>query len=395
MKNKKIIIIIIIIIIILCITFLIYKNNKDKKLQENDPVTYWLNNLTLEEKISQMLVIYYYSDKVDENLLNLIKTNTYGGIIISKENITTYNKTKEFISTIQDNSRIPLIIGIDQEGGRIQNLKYLEDISPTNIPPMLKLGETNNPALAKRVGQVIAEELRTIGVNVTFAPSIDVYTNKENKVIGDRSFGTTPEIVSTMGLSLGEGLLENGVVPTYKHFPGHGDTKEDSHFKLPVVNKTKEELLEVELKPFINAIKKDSPLIMTSHIALPKITGNNEPATLSKSIITDLLKEELGYKGLVITDALNMRALTDNYTDEEIYTKAINAGCDLLLMPNGSTKAIEYIKKNIKEERIDESVRKILEFKLKYLKEYKPLPKEYLGNKSHLETIKEIENSSN
>ena len=159
---------------------------------------------------------------------------------------------------------------------------------------------------------------------------------------------------------------------------------------LPIINKTYAELKNEKLVPFINAINNNAKIIMVGHLALPKITGDNTPATLSKKIITDILKDDLGYKGLVITDALNMGALTKNYTDEEIYVRAINAGCDLLLMPNGSKKAIEIIKKNIDEDRINESVRKILIFKYTYLAEDNSLDESYLGTKGHKNIVNQI-----
>lgn len=361
---------------------------KEKKISIEDKVKQKMEKMTLEQKIAQMLVVYYTNDTVDDSLKETLKKYNLGGFILMKDNITTFDKTKKFVDDLQKNSDIPMIISIDQEGGKVQRLELLEDIKPTYIPSMYELGETNDKELAYQVGKVTAEELRTIGVNVVYAPVLDIYSNKDNEVIGTRSFGTTPEQVSDMAISYAKGLEENGVIATYKHFPGHGDTSTDSHYDLPVINKSYDELKNFELIPFKKAIENDAKIIMIGHLNITSI--DNEPSSLSKKIITDVLYKDLGYKGLVITDALNMGAITNNYTDEEIYTKTINAGTDLLLMPNGSKKTIEYIKKNISEERINKSVEKILKFKYTYLTNYKTLDKSYLNSKEHQDIISKI-----
>lgn len=367
------------------------KNEETKKeLTIEDIVEEKMSKMTIEEKIAQMLVVYYSKDEVDSTLKNVFTTNTPGGFILMKDNITTYEKTKKFVDNLKNLSDVPLIISIDQEGGNVQRLKAITDKDATNIPYMYNVGLKNDTKLTYKIGKVIAEELRTIGVNVDYAPVLDIYSNPNNTVIGKRSFGKTKEIVSNHSIELAKGLMDNKVVPTYKHFPGHGDTAVDSHVGLPIINKTYDELKKEELVPFINAINNDAKIIMVGHLALPKITGDNTPATLSKKIVTDILKNDLGYKGLVITDGLNMGALTKNYTDEQIYVGAINAGCDLLLMPNGSKKAIEIIKNNIDEKRIDESVRKILIFKYTYLDEDNTLDESYLGSKEHKDIINQI-----
>ena len=367
------------------------KNEETKKeLTIEDIVEEKMSKMTIEEKIAQMLVVYYSKDEVDSTLKNVFTTNTPGGFILMKDNITTYEKTKKFVDNLKNLSDVPLIISIDQEGGNVQRLKAITDKDATNIPYMYNVGLKNDTKLTYKIGKVIAEELRTIGVNVDYAPVLDIYSNPNNTVIGKRSFGKTKELVSNHSIELAKGLMDNKVVPTYKHFPGHGDTAVDSHVGLPIINKTYDELKKEELVPFINAINNDAKIIMVGHLALPKITGDNTPATLSKKIVTDILKNDLGYKGLVITDGLNMGALTKNYTDEQIYVGAINAGCDLLLMPNGSKKAIEIIKNNIDEKRIDESVRKILIFKYTYLDEDNTLDESYLGSKEHKDIINQI-----
>ena len=356
-------------------------------LEEN--VELMLENMTIEEKIGQMLIIYDTHETVDKELKEFIADIKPGGFIINQSNITTFAKTKKYIADLKANSDIPLIISIDQEGGSVQRLQNLEDKKATYVPSMFYVGKTKDYNLAYEVGKVLAEDMRTLGINLAYAPVCDIFSNPNNKVIGNRSFGTSPNLVANMCTSLGKGLEDNGIIATYKHFPGHGDTATDSHTSLPVINKTYTELLNNELIPFKKAIENDAKIIMVAHIAFPSLTGNNTPSSLSKEVIIDLLKNKLGYDGLVITDALNMRALTNNYTDEEIYVKAVEAGVDLLLMPSDAKEAIKAIKNNISEERIDESVKKILLFKYTYLKD-NVLDESYLNSKAHQEIINEI-----
>ena len=396
MKRKIVLITLIILIITGCNknkTETIKNNNK-----ESDPILTKVNKLmdkmSIEEKIAQMLVVYYAKDTVDDNLKKSIKSTPFGGFILTRDNITTYDKTLKFVKDLQNNSSIPMIISIDEEGGNVQRLEYINDKKVTHIPYMYELGKINDISLAYDTAKVMAEELRTIGVNITYAPVLDVYSNPNNPVIGKRSFSENPNIVSNMALSFSKGLEENKVIPTFKHFPGHGDTDTDSHISLPIINKTYEELKETELIPFQKAIDSGAKIIMIGHIALPKIVGDNTPSSLSKKIVTNILKKDMHYDGLVITDALNMGALTNNYTDEEIYIKTIEAGVDLLLMPNGSKKAIEIIKKKVSEDRINESVRKILLFKYNYLNETNYLDESYLGSSEHQNIINKIKNSN-
>lgn len=399
-KNKLILPFILLLLILFLITFLVYtSNNKtkntiqdetdsnQKKIEEQ--VESLMEQMSLEEKIAQMLILTNANTSVDENLKETLSKIKPGGFIIMKDNITTFDQTKEYIADLKKYSEILPIIATDQEGGSVQRLQSLTDIQATNIPYMYDLGKTNDKDLAYQVGKVMAEEMRTLGVNVVFAPVLDIYSNENNTVIGKRSFGTSPDLVSKMALSLAKGLEDNEVIATYKHFPGHGDTTTDSHIDLPILDKSYQDLLQEELIPFEEAIKNNAKIIMVGHIALPEITKDETPASLSKKIITDILKEDMNYQGLVITDALNMKALTNYYSEEEIYTKAIEAGVDLLLMPKDAKSAIEIIKNNVSEERIEESIKRILEFKYTYLKN-NLLDQSYLGSEEHQAIINKI-----
>ena len=382
MKNK---------ISIMFIVFILFITGCNNKKLDQEKII--LDNLSLEEKIAQMLIIYHPSNEYDEKIKSIIKELKPGGFILMNNNISTYDKTLNLVTSMQNDSEIPMIIAIDQEGGSVQRLKSISDVEVTDIPYMYYLGQTNNKDLAYSVGKIMAEQLRTIGVNLTYAPVMDIYSNPNNTVIGKRSFGSDPNTVYDMATSLKNGIEDNLVNTCIKHFPGHGDTETDSHFEIPIINKTLVELENSDLLPFIKSIN-DTNMIMVGHIALPKITNSSIPASLSKEIVTDLLKNKYNYKGLVITDALNMRSLTNNYSDKEIYTMAINAGVDLLLMPNGSKNAIKYIKEAIDDEEINiniinESVRKILTYKYSNIKE-NYLDKSYLNKNEYSNVLNQI-----
>ena len=391
MKNKSLMSLVI--LICLVVSFVVYKYYNDFSEQDfniDSNIEKILSTMTIEEKIGQMLVINVEGNSITENIESIMNEVKPSGIILMKENFSSYEHTKKFIDDLKNMSDYPFIVSIDQEGGSVQRLKFLEEGNATDIPDMYSIGSLNDKVKACNVGKVMALEMRTLGINVDYAPVVDIYSNINNTVIGNRSFSENKDVVSTMAISLAKGLEDNGVIATYKHFPGHGDTEIDSHMKLPIIYKTKEEVENLELVPFKNVIANDAKLIMVGHIAFPLVTLDNTPASLSKKIVTGILKEELGFNGLVITDALNMKALTDNYSNEDIYIKSIEAGCDILLMPVDAREAISDIKNNIDEKRIDESVRKILKFKFKYLDKDNSLDKMYLGSEEHKKIIKDL-----
>ena len=369
------------------------ESDKENRIEEQ------LKEMSLEEKIGQMLIVSYEGTSVTEELFSLLNQVKPGGFILFSNNFSDYEQTQKLITDIKSTSEIPMFISIDQEGGRVQRIKNLSDQEITIIPPMYEIGLTRDEDFAYQVGKVIGEELRVFDINMDFAPVLDIYSNPNNTVIGDRSFGTTSDIVSTMAISLASGLQDTGVISVYKHFPGHGDTLEDSHDTLPIVTKTKEELMNFELIPFIQAIENGAEAIMVGHIAVPSITKDNTPATLSKVLIQDLLKDELGFQGLVITDGLNMKSLTNLYSQEEIYINAILAGADILLMPEFSLNTIEIIKNavlngEISEERIDDAVTKILTLKYKRLSDDNPYTREYLASTNHKKIVSKIKSAN-
>lgn len=347
-------------------------NNKDKIIEEPDRILEKLNTMSLDEKIGQLFIIQDRKSIMDEEMKDVLHTIKPGGFIFFSENFQSLEQTEKLIGDIKGTSDIPMFLAIDQEGGRVQRLKTFKGASITRIPSMAKIGASGDENIAYDTGSTIGHELSLFGINMDFAPVLDVNTKSYNTVIGDRSFGYDPLLVSKMGIALAKGLKDNGVIPVYKHFPGHGSTKTDSHLQLPILTKTKEELMDFDIIPFKDAIKDGAKVIMIGHLAVPNITSDNVPASLSKEIINDFLKDELGFEGLVVTDALNMKAITDNYTQKDIYKMAINAGVDLLLMPKDSLEAFNMVKElvsegTISEEQIDKSVKKILTLKSEYL----------------------------
>ena len=394
----------ILILFIVAIMFVGCNSKKEDKSKEekgkmtiDERVEYELENMSLDEKIGQMMIVFYEKEVMDSTLKSALEEVKPGGFILFKENITTYENTLKLIKEIKETADIPMFISIDEEGGIVQRLKALLDVKATDVPYMYSVGEKNDLELTKSVGKLLAEELRVFGINLDFAPVLDVYSNPNNQVIGRRSFGSDKELVVKHGIALSNGLEENGVLSVYKHFPGHGNTATDSHFSLPVLDLTKEELDEVDVYPFKEAIKNNAKMIMVGHLAVPKLTGDETPASLSKKVVTDYLRNELKFDGLIVTDGLNMGALTNYYSKDEICAKAVEAGVDILLMPSSSRQCLKSVKQAIEdgkfdEERIDESVRKILKLKYEYIeKDYDNyLPKEYLNNSEHQAIVDKI-----
>lgn len=345
-----------------------------------------LNHMSLEQKVGQMLIIRNEYQSVTSDFATDITTVQPGGYIIFDVNITTFAGTKQLINdvsmrikeastvTLTDGSsmKIPAFMSVDQEGGLVQRLQAISDYPPEYVGSMLDIGATGSSDKAYDTGRLLAEECKSVGLNLDYAPVADIFSNPQNTVIGNRAFGTDKETVATMSNALAKGLHDNGVLPVYKHFPGHGDTVADSHVALPVVTKTLDELSQNELYPFKKAIESGAEMIMVAHIALPNITGDYTPASLSSTIVTDVLKKQLGYQGIVVTDGLDMGALTQNYSNADIAIKAVTAGADILLTPVSPVEAknalIEAVKNGtITEARIDESVKKIIDLKLKHL----------------------------
>ncbi|MCT4793691.1 glycoside hydrolase family 3 N-terminal domain-containing protein, partial [Exiguobacterium artemiae] len=308
-----------------------------------------LDQMTLEQKIGQMIMPdFRLWDGVNHTQLapevgRVIDRFDLGGVILFAENVSETEQTTKLVHDLQEvveqdpSNDIPLFVTIDQEGGIVTRLG-----TGTNLPGNMALGATRSPAYAEAAGGIIGSELHALGINVNFGPVLDVNNNPGNPVIGVRSFSSDPNLVGELGSAMTRGIQEQGVVATAKHFPGHGDTAVDSHYGLPVVDKSLAELKQLELIPFKRAVAEGIDMVMTGHIGMPQIEDEVVestqgtfplPATLSDDVITGVLREELGYQGLVVTDALNMQAIADNFTESEAVIKTFKAGVDIALMP--------------------------------------------------------------
>jgi beta-N-acetylhexosaminidase len=322
-----------------------------------------IGKMTLPEKVGQMIVAsiegQYRSNNDKEYVLvsRLSEQGKIGGVMFLKGDVFGAGMLANHFQSL---SRVPLLISADMERGLAMRLD-----GATEFSPGMAIAAAGDPELARSMARVIAREARAIGIGQDYAPSVDLNINPANPIINTRSFGDRIPLAISMSSAIIDGLQSAGVVATVKHFPGHGDVTVDSHHALPVLEGDRRRLEEYELKPFRAAISQGVLSVMVGHLAVPKLTGSLEPASLSRTIVTDLLRNELGFSGLIVTDALNMKALNNGSSPEEIAIKAVQAGNDILLFPpdpelahDAVTAAVEN--GTIPEGRIDESVRRIL-----------------------------------
>lgn len=340
-----------------------------------------LNSMSIEEKVGQLFIIDSKAlisgdgTKVNSSLNKNLSEYHVGGFIFFKSCFKSKKQTKALLEgyteAANESNTLPLFLGVDEEGGTVARLANTPEMKIKNTKDMADIGKTGNSENAYEAGIYIGTYLNNLGFNLDFAPDSDVLTNKNNTLISRRSFGSNPEIVSEMSMAYLKGLNEMGVAGMLKHFPGHGGTIGDSHEGYSYTNFTIDDFRKADLIPFINGIDHGADMILVGHISLPKITDENVPASLSKEIITDLLRNDLHFDGVIITDALNMKAISKQYTSVEACKKAFLAGADILLMPKDFKSAykgiLDAIENNeITEERLNESVLRILRFKLKY-----------------------------
>lgn len=362
-----------------------------------------LNAMPLYEKCAQVFMPAVFGNNLDtssyefKNTLDLVKNHGIGGIVISTGGIT---ETATMLNELQKAAKIPLLVSADFENGVGMRIK-----DANVFPQNMALGATDNPEYAYEVGKAIATESKLLGVNINFAPVADINNNSENPVINLRSFSEDKDIVYDFCSRFVEGTTDGGIIATAKHFPGHGNTKIDSHKDLPVITGTKEYLFENELSPFIKLIDDGVKAIMIGHLSVPAFESqNNLPSSLSYNIITKLLKEQLGFEGLIITDALDMKAVTNYFDPAKAVVKAFKAGNDILLMPPDIKLGIKALYDAVKsgeitEERLNESVRKILAAK-RWLKLYQRINKisdnlvQQIQIPQHIQLAKEIAENS-
>jgi beta-N-acetylhexosaminidase len=361
--------------------------------------------MTLKEKIGQLFSPAAFIHDSEENYLkieSLIQNQQIGGLTFfhsrhsaaanfeKRQEKLTYENTLEklriLIIRYQAISKHPLLMSIDAEFGLAMRIE-----NTPQYPYAITLGALSleQDDLVFETGYRMGKDLKQTGIHLNFAPVADINTNPKNPVIGYRSFGPNKEKVSHFALAMYKGMEEAGIGACYKHFPGHGDTDTDSHLGLPIIHKTKEELMSEELYPFANGIKEGIDMIMVGHLAAPALSnGKNIPASISKEIITDLLKGEMGFNGIVVSDALNMKSVSDLFPKPgQLEWEAFNAGNDLLCFSENVEEGIEFILKNGSEEQVEESFQKVTQLKEKLGILSDPHPKETRFDWKDLQTF--------
>jgi beta-N-acetylhexosaminidase len=338
-----------------------------------------LSEMTLREKVGQLMMPFVLGDYAPEGtpshdrIFRMIEEQEIGGVIVS---VGSPGEVALKLNDFQSHSRVPLLVAADLETGagfRLRGAVFLPggtDLGgATDFPSLMAVGATGEAAYAYEMGRVTAVEARAVGIHVPFAPVLDVNNNPDNPIINVRSFGEDPDQVSLLGAAFIRGIQEHGAIATGKHFPGHGDTETDSHLELPVIRVSRERMDSVELKPYRAAIAEGMGGVMTAHIAIPGLTGTNgTPATLSEPVLEGLLRRELGFDGIIFTDAMDMYAIDRQFSRGEAAVRAVEAGADVLLMVPDVEAAILGVvdavcSGRLEESRVDESVLRILRLK--------------------------------
>lgn len=341
-----------------------------------------LEAMMLAEKVAQLFIVTPEAlggntskTAFDEALASGLGMYPVGGLIYFSGNIESPEQIQAMTGAVRTyadaHDCVPFFQSVDEEGGVVARIGNHEAFDVPVFENMASIGATGDVEAAFAVGEAIGAYLSHYGFNLDFAPVADVLTESRNRVIGTRAFGTSPEMVSEMALAVSEGLQSRGVLSCFKHFPGHGATVGDTHEGFAYTEKTLDQLKAVELKPFEAAVKADVPFVMVAHIAVPAITGDETPASLSNRVMTDLLREDMGYGGLIVTDALNMGAIVNAYESDEAAVMALTAGADVLLMPADFKVAYDGILNavasgTVDEGRIEASVRRILKVKMTF-----------------------------
>ncbi len=366
-----------------------------------------LSTMTLEQRVAQMFVVNLYGSQLNEPARDFLTRYHPGGVVLLPENIRTPQDVTRlnnvYQQTIIDSGGLPLFISVDQEGGTIAHLRE----GFTTFPVPMLLTASGDTELAYRVGQAMGEEMLAVGVNMNLAPVADLETNPNNPIIKRRSYGSDPTMVSPIVAAYIEGMQATNVLATAKHFPGHGDSSDDSHVGLPVIDLDRERLEMVELAPYRAAIEAGVSTIMVAHIWYPALEPQPDlPASMSYNVITGLLREEMGYDGLIITDALDMDAIDTVYSYPSASLQAIKAGVDLVIAAHmsldaqaaGIQRVVDAVQSGeITEERINESVRRILAAKEQFgILDWEPLDPTTVNARlnldAHAELVSEIFN---
>lgn len=362
--NKSVFNLLFIFLLISCITNAQYRPKNASKA-DLDKAQQWVNqtynSLSQDEKLGQLFIVALYTNKDDSHVnqvRNIVVNEKIGGLILMQDDAA---KEINLVNEFQQKSKVPLMIGMDAEWGLYQRIAAAH-----KFPWAMTLGAIQDKNLVYQMASKIAEDCKRMGINWDFAPVVDVNTNPNNPIIGNRSFGSEVNNVINSASAYANGLQDHNILAAIKHFPGHGDTSTDSHLDLPVVSHNLERLNTIELAPFKALMNKGIGGVMVAHLYVPSLeSGKGIPASVSKNIITGLLKEKLGYQGLIITDALNMGAVANKYNPGELDALAFKAGNDIMLFSQGVAEGKKLIQKaidngEIPQSRVEESVKKIL-----------------------------------
>ncbi|MBQ9991040.1 MAG: beta-N-acetylhexosaminidase [Lachnospiraceae bacterium] len=332
-----------------------------------------ISEMTLEEKVAGLFIVrpeditgVSTAVQAGEGTKTALGKYPVGGIIYFKSNIKSQEQITEMLANTETYSRFPIFLAVDEEGGEVS--RVADALGLANVGSMADIGSSGDSNQAYEAMKIVGTYLDSYGFNLDFAPVADVLTNSENKSIGTRSFGNDANLVADMVVASVNGLNDTGITACIKHFPGIGSASEDTHNGLVVVDRSLEQLQQEELIPFIRAIEAEVPMIMVGHISLPQIVGDNTPASMSEVVISDLLRAQLGFNGVVITDAMNMEAITEYYGSDEAAVMALKAGADMILMPEDYELAAEGVvlavqEGTISEERINDSLTRIYRIK--------------------------------
>lgn len=339
-----------------------------------------VDSMSLEEKVAQLFLVQPEAivdigtaTAAGDATKQAINKTPVGGFVYFSDNLQSEQQVQDMLSKVQkyseDRIGLPAFLSVDEEGGTVARVASTGRFNVTDVGNMADIGASGDVDQAKQAGDTIGTYLSDLGFNLDFAPDADVLTNPENTVVKKRSFGSDPQVVSDMSLAVTQGLAKHQVHSVYKHFPGHGATAGDTHQGYAYTDKTLDELKQSELIPFENAIRNNAEFIMAAHISAPRVTGDDTPASLSKTMITDILRGQMGYDGIVVTDAMNMGAVTEQYTSAQAAVKALQAGADLVLMPEDFQEAYQGVLDAVKdgtltEQRINESVTRIVKVKV-------------------------------
>lgn len=339
----------------------------------------YLDLMTDEEKVGQLFTVnleqlddtkgeYYEHKKITKTMKENLQKYPVGGVILFSRNIWNRKQTKKLIRKLQKNAELPMFISVDEEGGDVARIGNNKKMKTDTFPTMEEIGKTQDADYVYYMASTIGSQIGELGFNVDFAPVADVKTSEMNSEIGTRSFGDDPKKVAEFVSAYVKGLESQNICSTLKHFPGQGSSSGDTHQGSVDIDSSISKLRKIDFVPFVSGIEAGADFVMVSHISVSRVTETSEPASVSKLIMTTILREELDYSGLIVTDAFDMACITDKYSAAEAAVKSFNAGADIILMPQDLPEAYDAILSKVKsgkitEKRLNDTVQRILKLK--------------------------------